>query len=258
MKYWLTIVLLFFLILFPVIVVVISAFGSGNSLEFPPNNFSIEYFTGLFTQSDWINSLVTSLKLSSLSVVIAVPIGASIVLLQKFYLKNSYSKLITFFSSLPLAIPPILLGIGFFKLTRLIGLEGNWVTLGLINSFIGIPVTILILSIAMRKFPYEIMEAAATCGAKPKKIFTTVILPFLAPSLLTSSIIIFMLSMEELVIALYVAQPTAMPISVKFWSSIKYYITPFVTSAATILILIYFIVLLLSRNVFTKKYSGNA
>ncbi len=253
MRYWVSILLLVIFILLPVIVVIISAFGSGNSLVFPPEKLSVDFFVGLFTKSEWINALINSLKLSLLSIIIAVPLGLAIVLSKKFFLNANLSKLFTFFSSLPLAIPPILLGIGFFIITRLIGIEGTWITLGVINSFIGVPVVIIITGIAMRKFPFEIMEAAATCGAPPKRILFTIILPFLLPSILISSVIIFMLSMEELVIALYVANPSNMPISVKFWSSIKYYISPFVTSAATILILLYFILLFFSRTILNKN-----
>jgi len=253
MRYWFTILLLFLLILLPVVVVIVSAFGAGNSLVFPPERLSFDFFVGLFTRSEWINALFNSLKLSFLSIIIAVPVGVAIVLSKKFFLSADVSRLFTFFSSLPLAIPPILLGIGFFIITRLIGIEGTWITLGVINSFIGIPVVIIITGIAMRRFPTETMEAAATCGAKPRRIFFTIILPFLAPSILTASVIIFMLSMEELVIALYVANPANIPISVKFWSSIRFYITPFVTSAATILIFIYFILAVFGRNFYVNK-----
>lgn len=240
MKFWMIFILLIILIIFPLVIVLISAFGSGNSLVFPPVHFGLDYFIGLFTEEEWINSIQTSLFLAITSILFALPLGTAIVFYQNYIEhKNKFLKnVVIMITSFPIAIPPILLGIGFFILTRSVGIQGNWFVLGILNSIIGIPIVYFLVNISLRRFPYSLTEAAATCGVKPGTILKDIVFPYILPSLLSSSIIIFMLSMEELVMALYVSKPTTIPVSVRFWTSIKYNITPYVTSAAVIMILI--------------------
>ena len=62
-------------LIFPVIVVVAISFSSGNFLVFPPPGFSLRWYESIAGDPEWVNALWVTLKVGSLSALIAVLLG---------------------------------------------------------------------------------------------------------------------------------------------------------------------------------------
>ena len=89
-----------------------------------------------------------------------------------------------------------------------------WLKLGLLDTYPGLyipytafslPLTIFILTTFFTSIPWEMEEAARVDGATPFQAFSRVILPLAAPGIFTASILVFVSSWNEFLIASTVA-----------------------------------------------------
>ena len=91
---------------------------------------------------------------------------------------------------------------GLFELIRVLGLFNN--PLGLILSYLifTLPFTVWVLTAFMRDLPVEIEEAAIMDGASPWVRLTQVFLPLLAPAMVTTGLLAFIVAWNEFLFAL--------------------------------------------------------
>ena len=59
-------------LIFPVVVVVAISFSSGNFLVFPPPGLSLRWYESIAADPEWISALWVTLRVGSLSALIAV------------------------------------------------------------------------------------------------------------------------------------------------------------------------------------------
>src|SRR5262249_38679222 len=62
-------------LIFPVIVVLAISFSSGNFLTFPPPGLSLRWYQSIAADPEWVSALLVTLKVGSLSALIAVLLG---------------------------------------------------------------------------------------------------------------------------------------------------------------------------------------
>ncbi|KHJ56072.1 hypothetical protein LA66_05540 [Aureimonas altamirensis] len=121
---------------------------------------------------------------------------------------------------LPDVVPHIILGIA---------LLGVYLHLGLANSFLGILLALLALSLAMglrfseaiiEGLPEEYELAAETMGASKLTAIRLILVPLMAPGLATAALFIFIHNMVTFEILFFISGPSASPIAVRLFSDI--------------------------------------
>lgn len=196
-----------YLVLVPLGILIISSL-TPSGLPFDPGwtlkNYLIVYKDPHFWVMVW-----TTLKFAVGSMLGAMILGICLAwVVERTDLP--YKRGLRLFLSLPMAIPPFLLAIGWSLLlsprigfinTLLqdwLGLESspfNIYSLGgmiFVQALSLVPSTFLILSPAFRNMDPSLEEAAMTAGAGRIQLFTKIFIPLLAPSLLAASIFMLM------------------------------------------------------------------
>ncbi|MDA0653056.1 MAG: ABC transporter permease subunit, partial [Proteobacteria bacterium] len=79
-------------------------------------------------------------------------------------------------------------------------------------------------------------EAAMDLGARPLRVFLTITLPLIAPSLIAGWLLAFTLSLDDLVIASFVSGPGSSTLPIVVFSSIRLGLSPEINALATILL----------------------
>ena len=79
-------------------------------------------------------------------------------------------------------------------------------------------------------------EAALDLGARPLKVFLTITLPLVAPSLIAGWLLAFTLSLDDLVIASFVSGPGSTTLPMVVFSSVRLGLSPEINALATILL----------------------
>ena len=79
-------------------------------------------------------------------------------------------------------------------------------------------------------------EAALDLGARPLKVFLTITLPLIAPSLIAGWLLAFTLSLDDLVVASFVSGPGSSTLPMVVFSSVRLGLSPEINALATILL----------------------
>src|SRR5690606_13942171 len=77
---------------------------------------------------------------------------------------------------------------------------------------------------------------AMDLGARPAKIFLVITLPIIAPALVAGWLLAFTLSLDDLVIASFVAGPGASTLPMVIFSKVRLGVSPDINALATIMV----------------------
>lgn len=101
--------------------------------------------------------------------------------------------------------PPIVAIIPLFFLLRSLGLTNNVVGLILVNGIASVPVAAWLLDGFVRRIPVEIDEAAVIDGLSVGAAFRRAVLPLLWPGIVAALLVVFFLSYNDFLFAVYLA-----------------------------------------------------
>jgi putrescine transport system permease protein len=82
----------------------------------------------------------------------------------------------------------------------------------------------------------DLEEAAADLGARPIQVFFLVTLPLIVPSLLSSFLLTFTLSLDDVVLSAFLSGPGATTLPLVIFSRARLGMRPDINAAATIII----------------------
>lgn len=101
--------------------------------------------------------------------------------------------------------PPIVAIIPLFFLLRHAGLTNSVGGLIFVNGIAGVPVAVWLLDGFVRRIPIEIDEAAVIDGLTVAAAFRRVVLPLLWPGIVAALLVVFFLSYNDFLFAVYLA-----------------------------------------------------
>ena len=169
----------------------------GNTLL--PTKMTLNNYSIIFTNPDIAGSIFNSIVYSSAAtlLIIVLGVGAAYIINRKRIPGRNFLDILV---TMPVAIPGIVLGIGYFIMFLKTPLSP------LIN-----PMPLLILSYTIRKFPFtvrsayaglqqttiEMEEASLNLGASKLRTFLRITLPLIAISVLAGSMLSFVYAMSE-------------------------------------------------------------
>jgi putative spermidine/putrescine transport system permease protein len=102
----------------------------------------------------------------------------------------------------------------------------------------------------LERFDRTLEEAAQNLGAGPLATFFLVTLPIIRPGIAAGALFAFMISFDELVLALFLAGPRSPTLPIKIYSAVQLGLDPTVAAVATLLIALTTAILLLGQVAF--------
>lgn len=183
-----------------------------NPLSLPTNPTfdhyaNVLYASGYNFPQFFANSAMISIGTVLLVLVIAVPATYAIV-----RLRFGGHWIIDGASALRL-LPAIFFVVPFFILFSNLGLQDSIPGLILANTFLNLPLGIILLAAGLRDIPNEVEEAAAVDGASIYRTLFSVVLPMLAPTIVAAAVLIFIFSWDDYLFALVLSTSNATPVT---------------------------------------------
>ena len=132
----------------------------------------------------------------------------------------------------------MVLGIGSLAFHRTVSPWGTPISLAIAHSLWAVPLVFLVLRAALAGVDPALEEAAATQGAGPAQVLWHVTRPLVAPSVLVALLFAFIISVNEFVMALFLASPWTRTLPVVIWPQIRYLLTPVVAAASSVIIVL--------------------
>jgi multiple sugar transport system permease protein len=144
-----------------------------------------------------VNSGVVGLSTTLLTLLLAIPCAYG--LHRQRGRIGSVATLILLAAAL---FPTVLLFLGLLETARRLGLANNLLALSLPYSAMGLPLAVLLLRSAFDDLPPELEDAAKLEGLDLWQRLRHVLLPLLAPALISTALLLFLFSWNEYPIAL--------------------------------------------------------
>lgn len=226
--------LVYLFLLVPVLIVIPIAFGSANELAFPPTEFSFELFRIFLTSSAWTDPLLQSLKVAVISTaaVMLVGVPAAYGLARHDFPGKSLVAGVMLSS---LVIPTIVTALGLYLYFSYLRITGTTLALVLGHVIYTMPYVIVMIVAGVQKLDRNLEFGAQLMGAGRLRMFVTVVLPQLLPSLMAAALFAFLISFDEVVIAWFLSGTGTTTLPVKMFSSIRWEISPVIAAVSTFL-----------------------
>jgi len=229
-------VALLFLIM-PLVVIVPVSFTPNRYLSFPGDTWSLRHYQILFSDPSWrssaADSLIVALGASTLATILGTCCAVGC-----WRISSRLSELIRLVMLAPIIVPSIVHALGFYRAWIEFGLYNSYQGLIIAHAMKGIPYVIICTSAALANFDVRLEQAARNLGASPGQAIRWVVLPSIAPGILTGAGFAFVTSWDELVVNLFVISRGVLTLPRKIWISIQDNIDPAVAAVATLLILL--------------------
>jgi putrescine transport system permease protein len=225
----------------PILTLVIFSFNSSRQITVW-QGFSTQWYTSLFENTILMRSALVSLQIAVCAATLATVLGtlAAITLVRgkRFRGKSIFGVLVT----APLVMPEVITGLSllllFVGLEQLVGWPKGRGMLTIIIAHTTLCmayVTILVRS-RLAEMDLSLEEAALDLGARPLRVFISITLPIIFPALLSGWLLAFALSLDDLVLASFVAGPSSSTLPMVIFSSIRFSLTPQINALATLII----------------------
>lgn len=193
----------------PIAILILFSFNNRTFVSFPWQGFTLRWYREFMENSALLAALRTSayvaLITAVLTVVIAIP-SAILLVRRRFFGKG----LITAVLLAPLVIPLVVLGIALLILFNALAVPFSPFTIAIGHIVIALPFAVLTLVPRLERIPVWLEEASRDLGATAFTAFRSVTFPLLAPAVISSFLISFVISFDEVVIASFIAgdEPT--------------------------------------------------
>lgn len=227
---------LLFLVL-PILVIIPLSFNASEFLLYPLTGFSLRWYQEFFNSAEWMNALKNSAIVAPSATVVATVLGtmASIGLTRARFRGKSLlmSALIS-----PMVVPVVIVGVAGYLFFAPLGLTNGYGLLILTHAALGVPFVIITVSATLQGFNGNLLRAASSLGASPFHSFMRIMLPLIAPGVISGALFAFGTSFDEVVVTLFLAGPEQTTLPRQMFSGIRENISPTIAAVATILIAI--------------------
>lgn len=215
----------------PIFVLIVFSF---NSIAFPYQwqSFSLQWYRELFQAADLWKAVFNSLIVGLCTVFLSITIGLFFVMWNATK-KNDY--LLAFFYP-NLIIPEIILAVGLLSFFIFFNVPLSLATLVVGHTLLGLGYAVPIIHESFSTIDERLVEASTDLGATPIQTFFKVVLPILKPSLIASSLLVFILSLDDFLIAFFCAGSDSQTLSLYIFAMIRNGVSPEVNALATLMI----------------------
>ncbi|HXY73549.1 MAG TPA: ABC transporter permease [Actinomycetota bacterium] len=231
----------------PVAIAIALSFNAGRS-NAVWQGFSLQWWFGhpsiapegsLFVSPELHAALIQSLRLSFLTMILAVPLGVAFAIgIDRWHGRPPGGA--NFLMLFSFVMPEIIIGISMFMvftfLLKFIQLGTTAQILALVTYQASYPVIIVRARLLSIGREYE--EAAMDLGASPTRAVWRVLIPLLYPAILASFVLVFADTIDDFITVRYLSGgESTEPLSVKIYNFTRGTPTPAVNAAATFMLI---------------------
>jgi len=247
-------VFLLALMYLPILLVVVYSFNDGR-LSSVWEGFSLRWYKTLFRDAAIFEALGNSLVLAALSCLSAAVIG-TLGAVGMHRLKSRTTGPMEYLSTLPIMIPEIILGMVFMAFFSLLGLPFGMTTLVIGHTAFCIPYVFMMVKARLVGMDPSLAEAARDLGAGEARVFFDITLPLILPAILSGMLLSFAMSMDDVIISIFVTGVSINTLPIKIYSQIKFGVTPEINALCTLMLAATVVLVVLSQWFGLRKPKG--
>lgn len=204
----------------PVLFLPVFSFNDSIFVTFPLKGFTTKWYEQAFADQDMLRALTASLQVGAIASVTATILGllgAKAVTRYRMPGQNVVTGLIM----MPLFIPEIMLGIALLILVNTLFIPLGLFTITIGHIMLCTPFAMAVLTSRLDGFDKSLEEASMDLGESPWMTFWRVTFPLVAPGIVSSLLLSFIVSFDEFLLSFFLQgqQPT---LPVYIWSQLRF------------------------------------
>ena len=203
--------------------------------------FSTAWYGELLHNQQILKAAALSLEVAAVASTGALILGTLAAIALVRFTRFRGRLLLTGMVNAPLVMPEIITGITqlllFVSMLQLVGWPSRGMTTIVLShiAFCTAYVTITVQS-RLATADRSLEEAAMDLGASPLQAFVDVTLPIISPALISSWLLSFTLSLDDLVISSFVSGPRSSTLPMVIYSKVKLGVSPDINALASLII----------------------
>jgi putrescine transport system permease protein len=225
----------------PMLVLITYSFNA-NKLMTLWGGFSTRWYPIMLSDDAVLTAAKHSFIIASISATIATILGtmAGYVLARyrKFRGRVPFSGMVT----APLVMPEVITGLSLLLLFKEMGYWFGWPramgfsTVILAHITFSMSYVTVVMQSRFSVFDRSLEEAALDLGARPFKTFMLITLPIVAPAVISSWLLAFTISLDDVVITVYTNGPGSGTLPQLIFSKVRRGVDPTINALATLII----------------------
>ncbi|MFN8591896.1 MAG: ABC transporter permease [Thermomicrobiales bacterium] len=221
----------------PSIVVVIFSFNESRFFSLPMKGFTTDWYREMMTRQPLFDATRNSFSVAILTVICSTLLGGLAgVILARWRQNSGWRTVATSVIPMPLLLPGLIWGIALLILFSRLDTPLSIVTVLIAHVLLTLPLVVLTVSTRMQTLDPRIEEAAMSLGATYPETLYRVVLPHVAPALLSSALMAFTISFNEFVLAFFLTGGGFQTLPIYIYSLIRWESSPIINAAATVML----------------------
>ncbi|MBN8940191.1 MAG: ABC transporter permease [Rhizobiales bacterium] len=205
-------------------------------LSMPTTGISFQHYAKLITDLRWSHSILTSLAIAALTTVFATLFG-TLCAIGLWRLNSRLTRYLRVMILAPLIVPPIVHALAFYR---------TWIDLNWLDTLMGvvvahtvvcIPLVLITVSTSLSGFDRRLEQAARSLGAPPFTVLRRIVVPNIAPGILSGAAFSFVTSWDEVVAVLFLTSRKVVTLPIVIWNSLTERVDPAVAAVSAVMIL---------------------
>jgi putative spermidine/putrescine transport system permease protein len=221
----------------PIVVVAGVSINAQKTLQFPPVGFSLDWYWQIVADPGWRKALLTSIAIAASSAALAVLIAFPLVWSQ-WRRRRRWARIVETLGVMPFILPPVITALGFLSFWATLGFYGAAWTVVVSHAIFFVTLPLVTLTLGFASIDRETVEAAVTMGADERTILLTIVLPLVGAYVLSGYAFVFVLSLNEYIVAYMVAGFTVETLPIKIFNSLRYGYTPTMAAVTVVFVLL--------------------
>lgn len=221
----------------PLVVVTGVSFNGTARMNFPPQNASLVWYRTFFQDPAWLAALGRSLTVAVIAATVAITIALPIAYTAWKHGSRLASGLETV-ARISFLLPSIVLAILFLVFWSAIGHAGRMEDTILSHAVVFSALPLATIALGFGSVDRSLIEAARTMGARESDIVRTVVRPIVQPYAVSGFLFVFILSLNEYIIAYMVAGFEVETLPIKVFNSLRMGFQPTMCVGAVLFMLL--------------------
>lgn len=219
----------------PIVYMIIFSFNESKSLTVF-TGFSLRWYKHMLASQDMMEALYTTFSVAILATLVSTVVG-TIAAIGLSHSKKIVRDFMDQINNLPMMNPDIVTAIGFMLLFITFKVEKGYATMLLAHIAFCIPYVILSVMPKIRSLDRNLADAAMDLGCTPWQALTKVIVPEIAPGIISGALIAFTMSVDDFIISYFVTGGGVKNLSIMVYTMSKR-VNPSINAISTLVVVI--------------------
>lgn len=231
--FWTVLVMIFFYL--PIAILIGYSFNSSR-LNIVWQGFTLDWYAAIWRDQVLVQSLYSSLYVALVTTVLSVALGTAGAWLL-FRYRFPGVRMLSTLIFIPMIIPEVIMGVSLLIFFVAVHLELGYTTIIISHVTFCFPFVMVAVQARLAGLDPSLEEAAQDLGATPWQAFRKVLVPYLAPAIVSGALMSFTLSLDELIVTYFTASAGTRTLPLEIFGRVKKGLDPTLNAISTVFIL---------------------